>query len=114
MSVRILDVREITAERPVWSGCPPLTEERRCAVQLRAHGEVYDCTAVLDGATLRIRLDRPARGVARGQAAVLYAGDLVLGSATISATISATSADASADSCADADPAGRALASRTS
>jgi len=41
---------------------------------------------VSDGDTVRIRLHHPARGVAKGQAAVLYAGDAVLGSATISAT----------------------------
>jgi tRNA-specific 2-thiouridylase len=35
---------------------------------------------------LRIRLHRPARGVAKGQAAVLYDNDTVLGSATIAAT----------------------------
>jgi tRNA-specific 2-thiouridylase len=35
---------------------------------------------------VRIRLHHPARGVAKGQAAVLYVGDIVLGSATISAT----------------------------
>ena len=35
---------------------------------------------------VRIRLHHPARGVAKGQAAVLYAGDAVLGSATISGT----------------------------
>ena len=35
---------------------------------------------------LRITLDRPARGVAKGQAAVLYDGDTVLGSGTISGT----------------------------
>ena len=40
----------------------------------------------LDGDLLRIRLRHPARGVARGQAAVLYDGDAVLGSATITAT----------------------------
>jgi tRNA-specific 2-thiouridylase len=39
-----------------------------------------------DGDLLRIRLDRPARGIASGQAAVLYDGDTVLGSATITAT----------------------------
>ena len=33
-----------------------------------------------------MHLHHPARGVARGQAAVLYDGDQVLGSATISAT----------------------------
>jgi tRNA-specific 2-thiouridylase len=35
---------------------------------------------------VRIRLHHPARGVAKGQAAVLYERDTVLGSATISAT----------------------------
>ena len=40
----------------------------------------------MDGGTLRIALSQPARGVARGQAAVLYDGDTVLGSATISGT----------------------------
>ena len=35
---------------------------------------------------MRIRLHHPARGVAKGQAAVLYDRDTVLGSATISAT----------------------------
>ena len=78
-----LDVTEIDAERPVWSGCPPLSGPRDCLVQLRAHGEVYRCTALGDGEMLRIRLHEPARGVARGQAAVLYDGDTVLGSGTI-------------------------------
>jgi tRNA-uridine 2-sulfurtransferase len=81
-----LDVRDIEAERPVWSGCAPLTGPRECTVQLRAHGEVYPCVAHLDGDTLRITLPAPARGVATGQTAVLYDGDLVLGSATITAT----------------------------
>jgi tRNA-specific 2-thiouridylase len=53
---------------------------------LRAHGEVHPATARLDGDLLRIRLWAPARGVARGQAAVLYDGDAVLGSGTITAT----------------------------
>ena len=82
-----LDVGEITAIRPVWTGCPPPAEPRDCLVQLRAHGEVYACTAWLDGDALRIRLHHhPARGVAKGQAAVLYDGDTVLGSGTIAAT----------------------------
>ncbi len=81
-----LDTGEITAARPVWTGCPPPAEPRDCLVQLRAHGDVHACTAWLDGDELRIRLHRPARGVARGQAAVLYDGDAVLGSGTVSAT----------------------------
>jgi len=51
---------------------------------------VHACTVVSDGDTVRIRLHHPARGVAKGQAAVLYAGDLVLGSATISGTSAVT------------------------
>jgi tRNA-uridine 2-sulfurtransferase len=85
-----LDVAEITADRPVWTGCAPPAEPRDCLVQLRAHGEAHDGTAWLEEGRLRVRLHRPARGVAMGQAAVLYDGDVVLGSATISATSSAT------------------------
>ena len=85
-----LEVGEITAERPVWTGCAPLTEPRECLVQLRAHGEVHACTAWLDEDVLRVRLHHPARGVARGQAAVLYDGNAVLGSATISSTCAVT------------------------
>ena len=81
-----LDVTEITATRPVWTGCPPPSQPVDCHVQLRAHGETHACTAWLDGHAMRIRLDDPARGVARGQAAVLYDGATVLGSATISLT----------------------------
>jgi tRNA-specific 2-thiouridylase len=81
-----LEVREITAKRPVWTGCPPPREQIECDVQLRAHGEVHSCRAWLDGDALRILLHEPARAVATGQAAVLYAGQTVLGSGTIFAT----------------------------
>jgi tRNA-uridine 2-sulfurtransferase len=78
-----LNVTEIVAEGPVWSGCEPPTAPRECLVQLRAHGGALPASAVLAGDMLRIRLAEPARGVAGGQAAVLYDGDAVLGSATI-------------------------------
>ncbi|WP_193374819.1 MULTISPECIES: tRNA 2-thiouridine(34) synthase MnmA [Nocardiopsis] len=84
-----LRVGSIRAVRPVWSGRSALTEadgELACTVQLRAHGEVYGCTARCEGGGLRIVLDAPATGVAPGQTAVLYEGDAVLGSATIAAT----------------------------
>jgi tRNA-specific 2-thiouridylase len=81
-----LDVTRIVAERPVWSGCAPPAAPRDCLVQLRAHGKVHAATVVPDGDVLRIGLAAPARGVAPGQAAVLYSGDAVLGSATITAT----------------------------
>src|SRR4051812_8597981 len=77
-----LDVHEIVGSRPVWLSSPPASPFS-CQVQLRAHGEVHDCTVSVSDDSLRLRLDRPARGVAKGQAAVLYAGDRVLASATI-------------------------------
>jgi len=80
-----LDVTEIRAVRPVWSGCEPPPHPVQAHVQLRAHGDTYPATCAIDDGSLRIRLHRPARGVARGQAAVLYDGDTVLGSATIGA-----------------------------
>jgi tRNA-specific 2-thiouridylase len=84
-----LDVDEIVGARPVWL-TPPRTEPFDCTVQLRAHGEVYACTAQSTGPAagdaLRLRLHWPARGVAKGQAAVLYDGDVVLASATIAGT----------------------------
>jgi tRNA-specific 2-thiouridylase len=81
-----LDVREIEAARPVWSGCAPPSEPLHCLVQLRAHGEVYPAVCEPAGERVRVLLREPARGVAAGQAAVFYDGDVVLGSATISST----------------------------
>jgi tRNA-uridine 2-sulfurtransferase len=91
-----LDVTEITATRPVWTGCSPLAAPRDGLVQLRAHGETHACIAWLDDGELRIRLHHPARGVAKGQAAVLYDGDTVLGSGTISGTSTAITRSATA------------------
>jgi len=91
-----LDTSDVTAARPVWTGCDPPAGQVGCLVQLRAHGEPYPATCWPEGSSVRIRLHRPARGVARGQAAVFYDGDVVLGSATISAAASAASSAASA------------------
>jgi tRNA-uridine 2-sulfurtransferase len=65
-----LGIREITAIRPVWTGCEPPDAPVECTVQLRAHGEVYECVAALDGDDLRLDLRAHARGVAPGQAAL--------------------------------------------
>jgi tRNA-specific 2-thiouridylase len=78
-----LGTDQIEAERPVWSGCRPPEGPVECLVQLRAHGQVYPAVARQEAGALRISLNETARGVARGQAAVLYDGDIVLGSATI-------------------------------
>ncbi|HEY0932996.1 MAG TPA: tRNA 2-thiouridine(34) synthase MnmA [Trebonia sp.] len=81
-----LAVREITAIRPVWTGCEPPVAPVECSVQLRAHGEVHPCTVQVSGDEVHVYLTGPARGVAAGQAAVFYNGDTVLGSATIATT----------------------------
>ena len=85
-SAEELDIWEVTAQRPVWNGCPPPRQPLECEVQLRAHGDSHRCVAWLDDETLRIRLRAAARGVAKGQAAVLYDGARVLGSGTITGT----------------------------
>jgi tRNA-uridine 2-sulfurtransferase len=81
-----LDVDEITAVRPVWSGRAAPDEPVEVVVQLRAHGETFPATCVQRNGSVVIQLHAPARGVARGQAAVFYDGDTVLGSATIAST----------------------------
>jgi tRNA-specific 2-thiouridylase len=80
--VEALDVETVRATSPLWT-----SEQRslplRCDVQLRAHGMVHGCSVVDDPDGWAMSLTTPARGVAAGQAAVLYDGDTVLGSATI-------------------------------
>ena len=79
------------ADRPVWNG-PPVDAMTgfACAVQMRAHGSVTPADVVFDGdAVDRSASIEPQRGIAAGQAAVLYGGadgDTVLGSATITST----------------------------
>jgi tRNA-specific 2-thiouridylase len=75
-----LEVTTITCGAPVWNG-PSGRDD--LTVQLRAHGEVYPCRFEERGGGLTIELARPATGVAAGQAAVLYSGATVIGSATI-------------------------------
>lgn len=61
-----------------------------CDVQVRAHGGVVPATATLGGGSVELELHEPLRGVARGQAAVVYLpdaeGDILLGSGTICRT----------------------------
>lgn len=81
----MLDVHEIIGVRPRWCGVAP-AEPLTCLAQWRAHGSVVSAVAEVVGSTLRVCLDAPARGVAPGQAVVVYDGTRVIGSATIAAT----------------------------
>jgi tRNA-specific 2-thiouridylase len=80
----LLDVDEISAQLPVWTAEVPAASFE-CLVQLRAHGMTGPATVSLVGDTVLARLAAPQRGVAAGQALVMYDGDTVLGSATITA-----------------------------
>jgi tRNA-specific 2-thiouridylase len=82
----LLDVREVRADRVVWTGCAVPSGRLACTVQLRAHGLVTPATVTASGAEVLALLDGPQRGIAAGQALVMYDGDAVLGSATITAT----------------------------
>jgi tRNA-uridine 2-sulfurtransferase len=81
----LLSVTDIVGDHVRWCGPPPQGAVR-VGAQIRAHGEEVPSTAHLDGGDLRVRLDRPARGVAPGQSVVLYDGTRVVGSATIAGT----------------------------
>jgi tRNA-specific 2-thiouridylase len=85
----LLDVDEVSAERPVWTGPVP-TEAFTCTVQLRAHGLVGLAEVSVDEHGVVARLVHPQRGIAAGQALVMYDGDVVLGSATITSARSAS------------------------
>ncbi|QGW24989.1 tRNA 2-thiouridine(34) synthase MnmA [Dietzia sp. DQ12-45-1b] len=86
--------RAMTASSPYWLVDESI-RETACHVQIRAHGEATPgyVRRVGDGpdARLEISLDESVRGVAAGQAAVLYRpepdGDRVLGSGTITASV---------------------------
>ena len=79
-----LDVTTLVGVRPRWCGPPP-TGAVECLAQVRAHGEAVPALVErpAGGEELVVRLRRPVRGVAPGQAVVLYAGSRVLGSATV-------------------------------
>ena len=86
-----LDVTRIVADGAVWTSGSAPSGPVEAMVQVRAHGGLAPVTVHADGDRLVLDLATPLRGVAPGQAAVLYApdaerGDLVLGSGTIRST----------------------------
>ena len=88
----LLTADVVTAERPVWTtGSAPATRFD-CDVQLRAHGMTSAAHVVLDGPRVTATLGVAQHGVAAGQALVMYDGDDVLGSATITAAERTTTA----------------------
>jgi tRNA-specific 2-thiouridylase len=86
-SAEQLAVDRVRTGRPVWIAPRP-TGSFGCSVQLRAHGSTSPATIELatgelaSGELIAV-LAEPQRGVAPGQALVMYDGNRVLGSATI-------------------------------
>ena len=83
-SAEKLAVTGIEASRPVvhvdWDG---LIE---CTAQVRAHGGTAPAVAEVVDGSVQVTLREPLRGVAPGQAVVLYRDGVVLASATIAET----------------------------
>jgi tRNA-specific 2-thiouridylase len=82
-----LAVDRIAGIRPRWCGVAPTRlDGPDVSVQLRAHGAEHRAVVAVEGDEVSIELLEPAYGIAPGQAAVIYDGTRVVGSATISAT----------------------------
>ena len=83
-----LAVTGIDGAKAIWCGpIPSLGTSHRGFAQVRAHGAPLPCTYLSpDGATITVELDEPLYGLAAGQGLVIYDGDRVVGSATVSAT----------------------------
>ena len=81
-----LAVHRLSGIKPRWCGTVP--RELDGTVQLRAHGEELPARVRVGepDSTVDIELLEPAYGIAPGQAAVLYDGTRVVGSATIAVT----------------------------
>jgi tRNA-specific 2-thiouridylase len=82
-----LAISKITGHRPIWCGNPPIeNQEYQGFAQVRAHGSPLECSYQFVNGELQVRLNRPLLGLAAGQGLVIYDGDRVVGSATVSAT----------------------------
>lgn len=94
-----LAVDRLVGIRPRWCGTvPDRLEGPGVTVQLRAHGDEHRAVVTVgrppdevpghlqERTTVEIELLDPADGIAPGQAAVVYEGTRVVGSATIAAT----------------------------
>jgi tRNA-specific 2-thiouridylase len=98
-----LVVDEVVAVDPVWTTGRAPSSGWRGHVQLRAHGQVSPARLVVGDTEVVAALARPQQGIAAGQAMVMYDGDEVLGSATITAARRADSTDTSISSSTGAD-----------
>ena len=88
-----LTIDHITGIRPRWCGTVP-AGPLHCTVQLRAHGGEHTAVVTVSGEEVDVDLHEPAQGIAPGQAAVIYDGTRVVGSATIATAVRRAPVDA--------------------
>ena len=82
-----LAITKMFGEKPVWCGPAVTDKPTQGFVQIRAHGQALPCEYFYDGNQLVATLEKPLLGLATGQAMVIYDGDRVVGSATVSETL---------------------------
>ena len=66
-----------------WIAVAKLEADTRAEVKIRSSGEPSPAMLHPEGYNVRITFDQPQRGIAPGQAAVFYQGDVVLGAGII-------------------------------
>jgi tRNA-specific 2-thiouridylase len=81
-----LDVIGIEAIKPTWANLPLSVEPVAVMAQVRAHATPVPAMAHFDGARIHVELLQTIRGLANGQAVVLYDGERVIGSGTVDRT----------------------------
>ncbi|TCJ30100.1 tRNA 2-thiouridine(34) synthase MnmA [Nocardioides jejuensis] len=82
-----LRIDGLSCIKPRWCGAVPTTlDGPEVTVQLRAHGAEHRASVRVAGESVEIDLLDAASGIAPGQAAVIYDGSRVVGSATIAST----------------------------
>lgn len=82
----LLDVYRIIGIDPIWAGPPLTSAPQEVFAQVRAHAEPVPAVASIHDSRMHVSLIEPVRGLAPGQAVVIYADTRVVGSATIVAT----------------------------
>ena len=82
---RLLEINRIDGSSPTWCG-PEVALPASFDVQVRAHGSRTPALVSVEGDRLVVATQEPLRGVATGQAVVVYDGTRVVASATIDRT----------------------------
>ncbi|MBI1352197.1 MAG: tRNA 2-thiouridine(34) synthase MnmA [Actinomycetales bacterium] len=82
----LLDVTTVVGTGATWAGPEIGAVPTPVTAQVRAHGTPVPARARMAAGLLVVDLDEPIRGLAPGQAVVLYDGTRVVGSATVDRT----------------------------